>query len=251
METWWLRAGLGIHLLAYRCQATWEDGGLVEVVQASETIAGIQREYGKGIMGAASAASSRDCIQAFLVEHNGPVDSVGYRAAQMRFQRSLAGYCVATYALGIGDRHNDNYMLRKDGTFFHIDFGHFLGNLKYQFGVPRERTAFVLTSAMAQVLGGPTAEPYRGFLALSARALRVLRRHGNDVATLLSLMIGAGMPELPERDDVLYVRRRLALDAPSVEEGDAAVVADFKQQADLALRNRYKAVDDALHILAH
>ena len=60
---------------------------------------------------------------------------------------------MATYVLGIRDRHPGNYMLQNDtGKFFHIDFGHFLGHGKKKLGIQRDREPFVFSAEMKYFL---------------------------------------------------------------------------------------------------
>ena len=106
--------------------ATWHDGGLLEIVKNSQTTADIHMQYGGGFTG----AFQKDTFIKFIQDHNGTEGEKFDKAVHM-FIKSCAAYCVATYVMGIGDRHNDNIMIKKNGQYFHIDFGHFLGNFKY------------------------------------------------------------------------------------------------------------------------
>lgn len=74
------------------------------------------------------------------------------------FAKSCAGYAVASYVLGLGDRHPDNIQIAEDGRFLHIDFGHFLGNKKYKkigpIKIHRETDPFVFTPEVAYFVNG-------------------------------------------------------------------------------------------------
>lgn len=166
--------------------------------------------------------------------------------AQQLFVRSCAAYCVATYVMGIGDRHSDNIMLVRDGRFFHIDFGHIMGNFKSKFGIKRERSLFVFTPQMADVMGGPTGAPYREFVNLSKRAYNILRRSGDLLITLFSLMVGCGIPELEDIHEVDWLRTHLRFGLSDEESG-----AHYEKILSEALATRSRQVDDMFHMIAH
>lgn len=156
MDKLWKRAGMDLMLSPYRVIVTGDQLGMLEVVLNAETTAGINREEGGAV-----SVLSKDVLTKWLKEQNPGEEA--FQAAQNRFALSTAGYCVATYILGIGDRHNDNIMITKDGKLFHIDFGHFLGHYKKKFGIEREKAPFVFSPQYAHVLGGPGAPAYVHF----------------------------------------------------------------------------------------
>ncbi|KAF0030685.1 hypothetical protein F2P81_017416 [Scophthalmus maximus] len=126
-------------IVPYGCLATGDRSGLIEVVSSADTIANIQLTSSNV---AAAAAFNKDALLNWLKERN---TGDALERAIEEFTLSCAGYCVATYVLGIGDRHSDNIMVRSTGQLFHIDFGHILGNFKSKFGIKRERVPFILT----------------------------------------------------------------------------------------------------------
>lgn len=162
------------------------------------------------------------------------------------FIRSCAGYCVATYVLGIGDRHNDNIMLQRTGKFFHIDFGHFLGNFKSKLGVKRERAPFVFTPSMLDAIGGKKSENYQTFKTLACDAFRVLRAHSNLLITLLVLALTCGIPELASAEDIKWVHKTLM-----IELSDEEAEQRFKKLITVALNTKTTQLNDAVHLMAH
>jgi len=138
------------------------------------------------------------------------------------FTLSCAGYCVATFILGIGDRNPDNIMVKEDGQIFHIDFGHFLGHYKKKFGIVRERVPFVLTEDFLYVISRGKQDPKKSeefaqFQELCGKAYLALRRHSNLLITLFMMMLPSGITELQSINDVSYLRQTLAVEKDDKE----------------------------------
>lgn len=232
MDFLWKQEGLDLRMTPYGCLPTGDRTGLIEVVLHSDTIANIQ--LNKSNM-AATAAFNKDALLNWLKSKN-PGEALD-RAIE-EFTLSCAGYCVATYVLGIGDRHSDNIMIRESGQLFHIDFGHFLGNFKTKFGINRERVPFILTYDFVHVIQqGKTnnSEKFERFRGYCERAYTILRRHGLLFLHLFALMRAAGLPELSCSKDIQYLKDSLALGKTEEE-----ALKHFRVKFNEALRESWK-----------
>ncbi|KAL3320221.1 Phosphatidylinositol 4,5-bisphosphate 3-kinase catalytic subunit alpha isoform [Cichlidogyrus casuarinus] len=211
MDTIWKDEGEDYCLSPYSCLATGSRTGLIEVVRGAQTIMSIQNESRRAVMQLDPLQLHRWLEKATLGSRE------MYERAINNFTRSCAGYCVATFVLGIRDRHNDNIMADETGRLFHIDFGHILNNKKKKFGINRERVPFVLPVDFVFVITRgkqieSAQEEYKKFVDLCVSAYLSLRRHSRLILTLLSIMLVADLPELQNLRDLDYVRHSLAVD---------------------------------------
>uniref|UniRef100_A0A7S3G0V9 phosphatidylinositol 3-kinase n=1 Tax=Palpitomonas bilix TaxID=652834 RepID=A0A7S3G0V9_9EUKA len=239
MDILWQHAGLDLRLKPYKVVATGWEQGMIEVVENAETVANIQKRFG-GAMG----AFLEEPIMKWL-NHNRPA-TVSAEEVIENFVRSCAGYCVATYVIGIGDRHNDNIMVTKDGHLFHIDFGHFLGNIKRKFGIKRERAPFVFTPDFAYVMGKKGAPAYTSFVNLCMEAYNVIRRNARTFFSLFSMMLETGMPELQRVEDLRYLESALNLGVSDEEAGK--IMAKLIEES---VSSSWTQLNFAIHIAAH
>ncbi|KAK5619422.1 Phosphatidylinositol 4,5-bisphosphate 3-kinase catalytic subunit delta isoform [Crenichthys baileyi] len=243
MENLWKKEGLDLRMIPYGCLSTGNKSGLIEIVKNSDTIANIQRNSSNS---AATAAFNKDALLNWLKSKN-PGDKLDQAIEE--FTLSCAGYCVATYVLGIGDRHNDNIMIRETGQLFHIDFGHFLGNFKRKLGINRERVPFILTYDFVHVIQqGRTnnSEKFERFREYCERAYKILCRNGTLFVNLFAMMKAAGLPELTSSKDIQYLKDSLALGKTEDE-----ALKSFKVKFNEALRESWKTkVNWMMHSLA-
>lgn len=176
------KVNLDLKLTPYRILATGTSDGLMEFVQDSYPMSYVISKF-----------ESPHQIMHFLRKHNpDPNAEFGVVPEALNtYVKSVAGYCVLTYLLGIGDRHLDNLMMKTQGHMFHIDFGYIFGADPKPYPAP-----FKLTKEMVEGMGGPASEHYMKFTRYCCQAYNWLRKSADLILNLLSLMADAGIEEL-------------------------------------------------------
>ncbi|KAL7721909.1 Phosphatidylinositol 3-kinase catalytic subunit gamma [Entamoeba marina] len=207
MDDLWKKNGYDFRLTLYNVLPTSSNSGIIQFVPNSETVNHIQTES-NGVTGVFDDA----CIYEWLKQHNPKKENLD--AAIENFTYSCAGYCVATYVIGVGDRHNDNIMVSKDGHLFHIDFGYFLGNVIKLGFYSKESAPFVLTNDFVYVItaGDEDSEKYKKFEELCCAAFMVLRNNAKTFIYLFMMMLCGGIPQLKDVKDVQYIKDVFQLD---------------------------------------
>jgi len=239
MDKMWKDAGMDLRLQPYVCVSMGDAIGMLEVVLNAKTIASINKDAG-----GTGAVLEDKTLDNWLRQHN-PTEQQ-YNAAVETFILSCAGYVVATYVLGIGDRHADNIMITKSGHLFHIDFGHFLGNFKSKFGIKRERAPFIFTSQYLAIVGGKDSENFKHFVDVCCKAFNILRKKADLFMNLFQLMVSTGIPELTCTEDINYLRKVLVTE---LSDDDAA--SEFSKNILVALNTKTVIINDIIHGWAH
>lgn len=198
MDQLLLKENLDLKLSPYKILATSTTAGASQFVP-SQTFAHIAKKY------------RTNPALAYLKQHNPDERAeMGIRRETLEtFVKSCAGYCVITYILGVGDRHNENLLLAPDGHFFHADFGFILGRDPKPFA-----PAVKLSKEMVDAMGGTNGDWYLQFKQYCSLAFAALRKSSNLILNLFSLMVHANIPDIKLEPDkaVLKVQERFHLD---------------------------------------
>lgn len=264
---------LDLHLTIYDVRAYGSDDGIMEFVNNSYTLQDVQKDYSKkkGLEGffkdltiqklQRQKENSADEVSDSTSEDSKSVNSSGFLDKSYsglngidpeilnNYIESLAGYCVITYILGIGDRHLENLMLDNMGKIFHIDFGFSMGEDPKMWNPP----PFKLTPGMIEVFGKNEDSPLRTrFVNRCVTYFFYIRKNAKLILNLLYLTIDSGMIINPKHDKEINMEalKRVAQKFILQEENDKNAELYFQKLVKSSLDDRIARFHDFIHIQA-
>jgi phosphatidylinositol-4,5-bisphosphate 3-kinase len=164
----------------------------------------------------------------------------GWDTLMANYTSSLAGSCALEYIFGLGGRHNDNLLVKSDGTIFHIDYTQGFGRYKTKFGIKRERPPFILSPPMVYVMKHAPGDAcwYDLFVDAFVEAMTVLTRHKLE-------LIGLEAVVDPEYGEYSYVGCSL----DNLE--NVSIRAWCLELISSSLSYKTTMLGDVVHIIAH
>jgi len=104
MHNLWFENKLKVKMTLYNVTCTGYYQGMLEIVKDSVTLAQVHKLYGGAL-----ASLTQKPLKNWM-ESNCVNTQEEYRN---NFMESCIAYCMATWVLGVGDRHNDNIMVKR------------------------------------------------------------------------------------------------------------------------------------------
>jgi len=178
-ESVFVKANIPIWLKTYRILSTSKSTGMLEFLTDATSIDSLYKSDKFPKVGG---------LRAYFEQVYGSPTSKCFLAAQRNFIRSLAGYSLVAYLLGLKDRHNGNIMIDTRGHIIHIDFGFAFGMAPgHEWSM--ERAPFKLTKDYIDVMGGPYSEGFKEFQKLFVDGLKSARSNSLSALGLVEIMM--------------------------------------------------------------
>merc|ERR1712127_477533 len=178
-ESVFAKSSLPIWLKTYRILSTSKSTGLIEFLTDATSIDGLKKSDKYPETGG---------MRAYFEKAYGSPTSKSFLAAQRNFTRSLVGYSLVSYLLGLKDRHNGNIMIDTRGHIIHIDFGFAFGMAPgHEWSM--ERAPFKLTKDYMDVMGGPNGASFKEFQKLFVDGFRAARANSLTALGLVEIMM--------------------------------------------------------------
>uniref|UniRef100_F1KQX4 Phosphatidylinositol-4-phosphate 3-kinase C2 domain-containing subunit alpha n=2 Tax=Ascaris TaxID=6251 RepID=F1KQX4_ASCSU len=239
MNDIWLSQELDLRMIIFRCMPVGYKKGMIELVPDCRTLREIQSAVG------AAGVFKDDVLKNWLEKQN--PSEFQYKIALENFQLSCAGWCVATYVLGIGDRHNDNILVTTTGHVFHIDFGKYMGDWQMAAGFRRDRVPFIFTSDMAYVINEGSSQSatsrYQSFVDNCCKAFNLLRKKYSLLMNLMKLISCSNVPGMG-MGAINFVQSNLLLNL-----SDTEATAQFTRMIQESLKSKFPRLNFFAHTL--